>query len=434
MSAALLEVEGLAVSFGERRVVRDLCLSVARGGALAIVGESGSGKSMSVAAIAGLTPPNAAARGSVRFDGIDLLDGDEGALARIRGRRIGFVFQDALGALNPFMRVGRQLGEGMRHHLGLDRAAARRRVAELLEEVGLRPAAGFVDRFPHQLSGGQRQRVAIAMAVACDPELLIADEPTSALDVTIQAQILDLLGRLRARRGLALILVSHDLAVVERICDHVLVMHAGEAVEQGRLTEVFAAPCHPYTRSLLSARAAQVPRASVESIGAPVAELRDITLSYPLGVGRGRVAALRKVSLRVGHGESVGLVGESGSGKSTVARALVGLAHADSGSVRVLGEDPVTTRDRRGFARRCQIVMQDPAGALNPRLRVSEALAEPLVEHGLCARRDLRARCADLLGEVGCSPSTWIAFRTSFPAASASASSSRAPWRSIRRC
>jgi ABC-type glutathione transport system ATPase component len=398
MRGPLLEIRGLEVAFGARRVVHGVDLRLAPGGSLAIVGESGSGKSMAISAMAGLLPPSARASGSMRFDGIDLSSG----MDALRGRRIGFVFQDVLGALNPFMRVGTQVAEGIARHLPLGRSARRSRVEALLEEVGLSPATEHARRFPHQLSGGQRQRVAIAMAIACDPDLLVADEPTSALDVTVQARILDLLVALRRRRGLALVLVTHDLSVASRVCDRVAVMHAGAVVEEGALLEVFAAPRHHHARALLGARG-RVARDAHEAVAGPpfAAEILGLGVSHAMGLGRAPVVAVRDASFSIGEGESVGLVGESGSGKSTLARALVGLARPATGSVRVFGEDPVATRDRRRFARRCQVVMQDPAGALNPRLRVLDAVAEPLVEHGLARGDELVERCAALLGEVG---------------------------------
>ena len=397
MRRRLLEVRKLEVSFGERRVVRGVDLDIAPGEALAVVGESGSGKSLTMAALAGLTPPNARAAGAIRFDGVDLAANIDG----LRGRRIGFVFQDALGALNPFMRVGSQIAEGMAQHLPLGAAQRRARVDALLDEVGLSPADGYARRFPHQLSGGQRQRVAIAMAVACDPDLLIADEPTSALDVTVQARILDLLATLRRRRGLALILVTHDLSVAERVCERVAVMRDGLVVETGPLRQVFALPRHDYTRSLLAARGTVARVAGPVGGASRVVDLADVGVSYPMGPGRAPVLAVRGVSFGIADGESVGLVGESGSGKSTIARILVGLARADRGRVRVFDEDPSTLRDRRAFARRCQIVMQDPAGALNPRLRIIDALSEPLLEHRLARRAEVESRCVDLLTEVG---------------------------------
>jgi peptide/nickel transport system ATP-binding protein len=400
MRKPLLEVRRLEISFGARRVVRGVDLDLAPGEALAVVGESGSGKSLTMAAIAGLTPPNARAEGEIRFDGEDLAT----RIEALRGRRIGFVFQDALGALNPFMRVGSQIAEGMAQHLALDASQRRSRVAALLEEVGLSPAAAYARRFPHQLSGGQRQRVAIAMAVACDPDLLIADEPTSALDVTVQARILDLLAQLRHRRGLALVLVTHDLGVAARVCERVAVMREGLVVESGSLGQVFAAPRHEYTRALLSMRGAAA-RSGGPADGAPrVADVVDIGVSYPMGPGASPVTALRGVSFGIANGESVGLVGESGSGKSTVARVLVGLARPGRGQARVFGEDPSAPKDRRAFARGCQIVMQDPAGALNPRLRILDALAEPLLEHGLASRSAIARRCEELLAEVGLQP------------------------------
>jgi len=399
----LVELRDWCVRFGAARAVEGVSLALRRGETLALVGESGSGKSLIALSIAGLAPPAAQLSGSLRIEGREMLGAPESAWRALRGGRIGMVFQEAMGSLNPAMRIGAQIAEAIAAHRALPRAEIARRVLAGLSEVGLPDPQGKAAAFPHQLSGGQQQRVMIAMALAADPALLIADEPTTALDTTVQAQILALLAALQARRGLAMLFVSHDLAVVEGIAQRVAVMRQGRVVEAGPTTQVFAAPRHPYTATLLASRpgvALRVPLADTKAV--PALEIRDLAVVFrPHRLGGARLRAVDGVSLTIAPGEALGLVGESGSGKSTLARAAVGLAVPTQGTIRVFGQDPQEPQGRRQRARLIQMVFQDAAGSLNPRLTVSQILAEPLAVHALCAVGERRDHAARLLAEVG---------------------------------
>jgi microcin C transport system ATP-binding protein len=332
---SLLEIENLTVTFGSRAAVRDVSFTLERGETLALVGESGSGKSMTALSILQLLPHGGVASGRVSLAGQSVLGLPEAEMQRLRGGVAGMVFQEPMTSLNPLTKIGRQIAEAVTLHRLLSGAALRARVVELLNEAGFADAEHRLDALPHQLSGGQRQRVMIAMALANDPPLLIADEPTTALDVTIQAQILKLLAAEKASRGLALLLISHDLAIVRRYADRVCVMKDGRIVEHGRVNQVFSLPIHPYTCALLAAepRGAPPPVAN----GSPVLMQADaVRVYFPIskGVLRRAVAhvkAVDNVSITVHEGETVGLVGESGSGKSTMGYAMLGLAPASCG-------------------------------------------------------------------------------------------------------
>jgi ABC-type glutathione transport system ATPase component len=391
------------VGFGDMQAVAGVSLTLCRGETLALVGESGSGKSLTALSIAGLAPPAAQVSGSLCIDGREMLDAPEPAWRRLRGARIGMVFQEAMGSLNPAMRIGAQIAEAIMAHRALPRTEVARRVLAGLAEVGLPDPPGKAAAFPHQLSGGQQQRVMIAMALAADPALLIADEPTTALDTTVQAQILALLAGLQARRGLAMLFVSHDLAVVEGMAQQVAVMREGRVVEAGPTAKVFAAPRHPYTAALLASRPGRaLQMAAGDAGGVPALDIRDLAVVFRAHrLGGVRLRAVDGVSLRIAPGEALGLVGESGSGKSTLARAAVGLAVPTSGSIRVFGQDPLLPEGRRERARLVQMVFQDAAGSLNPRLTVAQILAEPLVVHGLCPPGERRGHALRLLTEVG---------------------------------
>ncbi|GGE95229.1 ABC transporter ATP-binding protein [Stappia taiwanensis] len=413
----LLEARGLSLSIHGTPILRSVDLSIAPGETLGLVGESGSGKSMTALAAMQLLPEGAEARGSLHLTGSDLLSMPEPELCGLRGRRIGMVFQEPMTALNPVKTIGAQIAEGLIWHLRLSRSEAAERARALLDRVGL-PAAGVgPERFPHQLSGGQRQRVVIALAIACDPELLIADEPTTALDVTIQAQILDLIRDIVETRQMGCLLISHDLAVVARMADRVAIMKAGEIVETGPTAHLFANLTHPYSQALLEAtthvpaRAAEAPAGTSPQQPTPLLCVRDLVRCY---AGRRRslfrrpppVTAVDRVSFDIHPGQSVGLVGESGCGKSTLARALLGLEAPDDGAISVLGQDPFSARGetREAVHRTVQVVFQDPYGSFNPRHQVGRIIAEPL--HLL--RREItpaekRQRVLDALGEVGLS-------------------------------
>jgi microcin C transport system ATP-binding protein len=405
---SLLEVKGLSVAFGARRVVDQVSFTLDRGETLALVGESGSGKSLTALSLLQLLPTGGVnPTGSIRLDGEEIVGAAPGVLHRARGEQAGIVFQEPMTSLNPLQRIGRQVAEAITLHRALPRAAVLERVGGVLNEAGFADAARRLDAFPHQLSGGQRQRVMIAMALANDPSLLIADEPTTALDVTIQARILALLARLKTERGLALLLITHDLRIVRRYADRVCVMKDGAIVEAGSVADVFAAPAHPYTRMLLDAVPKGAPPPLAEG-AAPLLQIEDIKVHFPIrrGVLRRVVSVVRAVdgvSLTVREGETVGLVGESGSGKTTIALAALRLEPV-VGRVVFAGQDIV--RLGRGAMRslraRMQIVFQDPFGSLSPRMTVGDIVAEGLAVHepGL-SRAERDRRVTEALAEVG---------------------------------
>jgi microcin C transport system ATP-binding protein len=412
----LLEVRDLAVSFavedGEAPAVRGISFSVDRGETLALVGESGSGKSVTALSIMQLLPYPKARHpaGSIRFQERELLGAPEPEMQRVRGDRIAMIFQEPMTSLNPLHTIEKQVNESLRVHRGLSRAAARARTVELLRLVGLPEAERRLDAYPHQLSGGQRQRVMIAMALANEPDLLIADEPTTALDVTIQAQILALLRELQAKFGMALLLITHDLAVVRKMAEHVCVMREGEIVEAGSTREVFERPRHAYTKRLLAAEPrpmARTPRAD-----APVVvEADQVRVWFPVRRGLLRrvvdhVRAVDGVSLTVRESQTVGVVGESGSGKTTLGLALLRL-QACRGRIRVGGRDllALPARDVRPLRREMQIVFQDPFGALSPRMSVAQIVGEGLDVHRIGATPAERSDLVEAaLTEVGIDP------------------------------
>ena len=381
---------------------------------VALVGESGSGKSVTALSVLKLLPYPLARHpaGTIRFDGEEILGAPEPVLERIRGGRIGIVFQEPMTSLNPLHTIEKQISEALRLHQTVSRRAARARTLELLELVGIRQAADRLGAYPHQLSGGQRQRVMIAMALANEPELLIADEPTTALDVTIQAQILTLLRELRERLGMALLLITHDLGIVRKMADRVYVMCDGAIVESEPTEQLFDAPAHPYTRHLL---AAEPKGAAVEARpDAPViVRAEDIQVWFPIKRGVLRrtadhIKAVDGVRIQVKEGHTLGIVGESGSGKTTLGLALLGL-ESHSGSVQFDGRtlDALRSKALRALRKEMQIVFQDPYGSLSPRMSVAQIVGEGLLVHDLArtaAERD--ALIVDALAEVGLDPET----------------------------
>ncbi|WP_030264686.1 ABC transporter ATP-binding protein [Streptomyces sp. NRRL B-24484] len=495
MTPALLTVRDLTVDFGPAPAVRGVDLDLHRGETLGIVGESGSGKSVTALAVLGLLPGTARVGGSVRLDGRELVGLPARELAAVRGRRIAMVFQDPLSAFTPVYRIGDQIAEAVRIHQDVDRATARKRAADLLDLVGIPAPGRALDSFPHEFSGGMRQRAMIAMAIANDPDVLLADEPTTALDVTIQAQVLDVLRTAQRETGAALVLVSHDLGVIAGSADRVAVMYAGRIAETAPVDELFAAPRHPYTLGLIGAvprldgrggplvpipgrppapgelgrgcpfaprcplaedrcrtaepaltglthdaatghlaacvradelaarRPAPAEVYPVPAVPAParalppraeretVLSVRGLTKSFPLLKGAvlkrriGDVHAVDGVDLDIRRGETLGLVGESGSGKSTTLYELLRLAAPQGGRIEVLGRDTAAL-DRAAAQRlraRVQIVFQDPAASLDPRMPIGDIVAEPL-QAQRTPREEVRRRIPELLRQVGLDP------------------------------
>jgi ABC-type microcin C transport system duplicated ATPase subunit YejF/ABC-type microcin C transport system permease subunit YejE len=412
---ALLQVDDLHVRFGaDVEAVGGVSFSIRRGEVVALVGESGSGKSVTALSILQLLPYPFAShpRGSIRFRGRELVGADAATLEQVRGDRISMIFQEPMTSLNPLHTVERQISEMLLLHKKLSETAARDRTIELLELVGIETPVERLGSYPHELSGGQRQRVMIAMALANEPDLLIADEPTTAVDVTIQAQLLELLADLRHRLGMAILLITHDLNIVRRIADRVCVMRAGVIVESGPLQGVLEKPQHPYTRRLLAAQPGVSPPACGDS--PIVLDCEDLKVWYPIkaGVLRRTVAHIRAVdgvTVALREGCTVGVVGESGSGKSTLGFALLRLV-SSRGSIRFLGRDiqGLQSRELRPLRRDMQLVFQDPYGSLSPRFSVGQIIEEGLAVHGRLGgtAQERDRRIVEALEEVGLDPQT----------------------------
>ncbi|MEN1887784.1 dipeptide ABC transporter ATP-binding protein [Streptomyces mirabilis] len=388
---SLVEVTDLTVGFGSLRAVDGLSFRLAKGAALGLVGESGSGKSTVASALLGLHRGTGAdVGGSVRVAGIDVQEASDAELRRLRGGKAAMVFQDPLSSLDPYYAVGDQIAEVYRVHVKTSRRAARARAVEVLDRVGIPDAARRARSRPHEFSGGMRQRALIAMALACEPDLLIADEPTTALDVTVQAQILDLLHTLREETGMGLLLVTHDVGVAAESVDEILVMRHGRAVEHGLVGAVLGAPAQAYTQELLGA----VPRVDAPRTASAVTEevvLEASGLRREFGRGKKAFAAVDDVSLTIHRGETLGIVGESGSGKTTLGRMLVGLLEPTAGEIKPGG----------GVRPDVQMVFQDPVSSLNPRRSVGESIADPLRAQGERDEARIRGRVRELLERVG---------------------------------
>ncbi|KUI03434.1 glutathione ABC transporter ATP-binding protein [Mycolicibacterium acapulense] len=412
MSDPVLSVRDLRVSIGRREIVRGVSFDVHRGQTLGIVGESGSGKSMTVLAATGLLDaPGARVTGTstltIEAGRTELVGASNRMLRSVHGGQIGFVFQDPGTSLNPLLTLERQITESLEAHRRMTRQQARVRALELLEAVGLPDPHSRLRAFPHQLSGGQKQRVMIAIAMACDPALLIADEPTTALDVTTQAQIVELVAELQRDFGTAVVWISHDLGVIGQVAEDVTVLRGGEAVEQASVTDVFDRPRHEYTQELLEARPLVGRPGPPPAPDAPVLlnlEGLDVRFEASTPVGKSTVHAVKDLSFQIRRGTTLGLVGESGSGKSTVASALTGLLRPDAGTAKLGDADVFGVRGKaeKALRRRIGLVFQDPFSSVNPRARVSTAIAEPLIVHRLAkGRRARAARVDELLDLVG---------------------------------
>ncbi len=416
----VLAVRDLHVRFrhdgGTFHAVRGVSFAVSRGETVALVGESGSGKSVTALSTLRLLPDNASVEGEIVYEGRNIGAANERELRALRGNAISMIFQEPMTSLNPLHTIARQLGEALELHQGVKGEAAQGRIIELLEQVGIRDAERRLTAYPHELSGGQRQRVMIAMALANNPDLLIADEPTTALDVTIQAQILDLLAQLKAERRLSMLFITHDLGIVRRIADRTCVMQEGKIVEQGPTERIFAAPEHPYTRMLLAAEAAGAPL-PVPHDAPTVMQAEALRIWFPIRRGLlrrtvGHVKAVNDATLSVRAGETLGIVGESGSGKTTLALALTRLIPSEGRitfegrdiSARISGARRENRGEMRALRRHLQIVFQDPYGSLSPRMNAGQIVAEGLGVHGLDRGRDRREMVAEIMREVGLEP------------------------------
>lgn len=409
----LFRLQDLSVSYGPHQAVKKVSLTLYRGETAAIVGESGSGKTQSMLAALRLLPPQARTRGAAMFDGRDLLAISQQGLNTLLGRRIAMIFQEPMSALDPLFTIGSQIGAVLRLKTFLPRRAAKERAIELLDLAGIAEPARRFHAYPHELSGGQRQRAAIAMAIACNPDLLIADEPTTALDVTIAAKILALLTKLKQDLGMAMVFISHDLSLVRRIADSVYVMQAGEIVESGPVAEVGAHPRHKYTRLLL----ASMPRARPYVCDTPPVLLHasNVSVKFPLRGGwfsqRREITAVDDVCLCLKEGRTLGLVGESGSGKSTLACALLRLIPA-SGLISFAGRDisRLEKSAMRPLRRSMQLVFQDPYESLSPSMRIGDIVTEGLRIHEPLTARERDRRAALALEEVLLDPALRVRF------------------------
>lgn len=417
MDSTLLAVNDLSVTFrsAERdvRAVRHVSLNVERGETVALVGESGSGKSVTALSVLGLLPyPRAEhPNGSVQFKGQELLNAGDKALRSVRGDQISMIFQEPMTSLNPLHTVRKQISETLIVHKAMSEDEARDRALELLKLVHIKDPEARLNSYPHQLSGGQRQRVMIAMALANEPDLLIADEPTTAVDVTTQAQILKLLGDLQTQFGMAILLITHDLGIVKKFSDRVYVMKAGEIVEQGASEQVFSSPQHDYTRMLINSEPGGEPPAP-DPAAPEIVDCEDVRVWFPIRKGVLRrtvdyVKAADGVSLSIKAGQTVGVVGESGSGKTTLALALLRLI-ASKGTIRFTGREIHSLKQNamQPLRREMQVVFQDPYGSLSPRLSIGQIVEEGLTAHNIGDEAEREQRVIDALSEVGVDPAS----------------------------
>ncbi|WP_084398697.1 ABC transporter ATP-binding protein [Henriciella aquimarina] len=426
MSDPILSVRDLKIDFdtpdGTVNAVKGTSFEVAPGECVGIVGESGSGKSQSALAAMGLIADNGTVTGSVKFGGQEMVGAKASTLRKVRGAQMSMIFQDPLTSLTPHMTVGAQMREVLALHKGLKGEAATKRCVDWLEQVRIPEARRRLDQFPHELSGGMRQRVMVAIAMLCGPKLLLADEPTTALDVTVQAQVLDLMYDLKKDTGTGIVLITHDMGVVARMCDRVVVMKDGEIVETGTSDDIFYAPQHDYTKMLLNAvpridqpnregrpKLGEVPQAATE----PLVKARDVKVQFPVNIGGGlfgktkMLRAVDGVSFDLRPGETLGVVGESGCGKSTLARAVLNLVPSTAGTVAWMGRDitQASHKEMNNLRDDLQIVFQDPLASLDPRMTIGQSIAEPLTVHKPeLSKAEREKQVKDFLPRVGLSP------------------------------
>lgn len=413
MSDALLQIKDLQVEFSQDnktfRAVKGASLELHAGQTLGLVGESGSGKSISALSILKLLPGNARCSGSAQFDGQELLTASDKEIRAIRGNQISMIFQEPMTALNPLHTIEKQICEVLTLHLGMTASQASARALELLELVGIQEPTKKLSAYPHELSGGQRQRAMIAMALACEPKLLIADEPTTALDVTVQRQILALLAELQKKLGMAILFISHDLNLIRHVSDHICVMKEGELVESGTTEKVFSQPEHPYTIELLNAEPSGAPE-PVHSDNGSIIECQNLKIWFPIKKGFFRktvdhIKAVTDLSMHLKQGETLGIVGESGSGKTTLGMALLRLQESE-GVIRFEGKslNDLNQKQCRPYRREMQVVFQDPFGSLSPRMTVADIIGEGLDIHKLARQDEREQLIIDAMKEVGLDP------------------------------
>ncbi|MDB4229248.1 ABC transporter ATP-binding protein [Paracoccaceae bacterium] len=407
MNNILLEIKNLSVSFGnERNVVDDISFKIKRGETVAIVGESGSGKSVTALSTVDLLPDNAKLTGSIKYKNHQLLGASEKVLQRVRGNDISFIFQEPMTSLNPLHTISKQLRESINLHQNINQKEANNLILTLIEKVGIRDPEKRLNDYPHQLSGGQRQRVMIAMALANQPDLLIADEPTTALDVTIQAQILTLIKGIQQKEGMGLLFITHDLGIVQKIADFVCVMQAGKIVEAGATREIFNHPTHKYTKMLLSSELDHSPLNNL-NFSKKILETHNLKVWFPIKKGLlrknvGNIKALNSASFKVCAGETLGIVGESGSGKTTLGLAIMRLI-SSSGNVSFAGKsiDKMRGRNLKFLRRDIQMIFQDPYGSLSPRMTIGQIISEGLVIHSSLSSSEIEKKVLAILIEVG---------------------------------
>ena len=407
MNDLLLNIENLQIAFGgESNVVDDVSFNIMGGETVAIVGESGSGKSVTALSTVNLLPDNARVKGSIKYRKTQLLGASEKFLQTIRGNNISFIFQEPMTSLNPLHTISKQILESINLHQNINHQEAFFQMIELLEKVGIRDVKKRLNAYPHQLSGGQRQRVMIAMALANKPDLLIADEPTTALDVTIQAQILNLIKDIQSQDGMGLLFITHDLGIVQKIADRVIVMQSGKVVETGETKEIFKKPKHNYTKMLISSELEEGPSKKF-NLHNKVVTTKDLKVWFPIKKGLlrrevGTIKALNETSLEIHAGETLGVVGESGSGKTTLGLAIMRLINS-TGAVHFLGRsiNDMNKNNLKSIRSDIQMIFQDPYGSLSPRMTILQIISEGLMIHRKLNKSEIEDTVVGVIEEVG---------------------------------